>query len=137
MPFCGRLPKVKGEYRMAAIAIDRDDHNILYAGTLCYGVYKSIDGGKNWKAVLPKLHCRTVAVGQETGHVYAGGGAHWWGKTNPGIWRSADKGETWRPLDVESLGNKQVTVIAPDPHRPARLYVGTGGTGLFVGEPRP
>jgi hypothetical protein len=58
---------------------------------------------------------------------YAGfGGAH--------VWRSADGGVTWQPLDGEGtamLPDLPAHALAVDPARPSRLYLGTD-LGIFV-----
>ncbi|CAN5812925.1 hypothetical protein BH24ACT5_BH24ACT5_05400 [soil metagenome] len=55
-----------------------------------------------------------------------------------GLWQSDDLGRHWTlvsryPLDLANL----VNVIAADPTRPGRIYVGFRGSGLVVGDPVP
>lgn len=54
------------------------------------------------------------------------------GPVEDGLYRSSDRGETWRYLSAEtSLLPVLPTVIAPDPTVPNVLYVGMGGAGLY------
>ena len=49
-----------------------------------------------------------------------------------GILVSRDGGETWAVAN-EGLSNLCIVAITLDPTDPNRVYVGTGGNGLFVG----
>ena len=43
-----------------AIAIDPDDTDVIYAGTRWGGVYKSINGGKDWKEINEGLKDNSI-----------------------------------------------------------------------------
>lgn len=97
------------------------------------GVYKSIDGGKNWK--------QTLFVNENTGAadlsldesnpriLYAGMWDHqrtpWQvrsGGDGSGIWKSMDGGETWKKLE-KGLPNKMGKIAVDiSPANPQRIY---------------
>ena len=52
-----------------------------------------------------------------------------------GVMRSRDGGRTWESLNTPELTCRKIASLTVDPHRPARLYAGTGGNGVFVLEP--
>jgi hypothetical protein len=54
-----------------------------------------------------------------------------------GVHVSTDYGRTWRPLPATGLSNLRVGPLVVDPVNPQRLYVGTGGNGLFCWGPAP
>lgn len=52
-----------------------------------------------------------------------------------GIWRSADLGRSWARIDDDRhRWGGRYRVISGDPRRAGRVYVGTDGRGLFVGD---
>jgi hypothetical protein len=53
-----------------------------------------------------------------------------------GIWRSTDRGASWRRIDdAAHRWGGRYRVVAGDPRRAGRVYVGTDGRGLFYGDP--
>jgi photosystem II stability/assembly factor-like uncharacterized protein len=91
------------------------------------GVFKSEEGGKNWKAVntgLPITRVRALTfhpAQSKTLFVEAGGN----------IFKSMDGGETWNPMKT-GLIEVGVKALVIDPVTPNRLYVGTEGNGVFI-----
>ncbi|OIQ40605.1 MAG: glycosyl hydrolase [Bacteroidetes bacterium MedPE-SWsnd-G1] len=102
---------------VSRIAIDPNDHNIVYAAVMgnIYketeerGVYKSIDGGKTWKKTLFSnnlagvvdlqldptnsriLYASTWRI-QRTPYSLSSGGE------GSALWKSTDNGETWKEI---------------------------------------
>jgi photosystem II stability/assembly factor-like uncharacterized protein len=107
--------------RAYSIAIDPMQTDILYLGT-DYDLYKSTDGGKNWK----QLHVRPVQVvildPTDPSTVYAG--------TCKWIYKSTDGGKTW---SIKRTGMKYTDVysLAIDPERPNVIYAGTYEGGMY------
>jgi photosystem II stability/assembly factor-like uncharacterized protein len=120
-----------------AIAVDPHDPDVCYAAALGHlwgpneerGVYKTVDGGKTWKAVLridadtgacdvhldPKSSSTVYAamyMRRRTAYSYASGGPQ------GGIYRSDDAGATWKKLTAglpAQTGRIGLDVFAGDP----------------------
>ena len=103
--------------------------------TLPGGVYRSDDGGVTWRRVLDDNFVQGLAVDPRDPDVaYAGLTDHPYHdeSTGDGILMTRDGGSTWTSLNGRGLTCKQVNAIAIDPRDPRRLYLGTGGNGVFV-----
>jgi photosystem II stability/assembly factor-like uncharacterized protein len=143
---------------IGALAVADSDHNRLYAGTgeacirgnITYGdgVYKSVDGGKNWTLVgLPDsrqigaliVHPSNpnIAYVAALGHVYAP-------SAERGIYRTTDGGATWQKVLFVNDKTGGIDVVF-DPQNPNTLFAamwevnrtpwslssGGPGSGLF------
>ena len=105
---------LKDTQHISRIRIDPNDHNILYVSALGHafgpnkerGIFKSVDGGKNWKKVLyksPNTGGIDLSINPKNSRVIFA--AMWQAKREPwtftsggpesGIWKSVDRGETW------------------------------------------
>ena len=88
----------------------------------------SRDGDQGWRIFISGL----VADPTTPGLLYASCTEHGYVQSSGrGVFRSTDHGATWRPLTLAGLANPAVGTLTIDPVNPARLYVGTGGNGLF------
>src|SRR5919204_6453118 len=76
------------------LAVDPTDPDTVYAGLRDGGVRRTIDGGGSWDDCgVPEPHVFSVAVSAVDGAVYAG--------TEPSrVFRSDDRGRSWRALDA-------------------------------------
>lgn len=54
-----------------------------------------------------------------------------------GVFRSTDEGATWVRINDAQTGFGTMNVITGDPKRFGRVYLGTNGRGVLVGDPRP
>jgi photosystem II stability/assembly factor-like uncharacterized protein len=109
-----------------ALAIDPATPTTLYAGTSA-GVFKSTDGGENWRTVnngLANVDVRALAIDSVTPTtLYAGT----WGG---GVFKSTDGGENWNAFNM-GLVNLHVFALAIDPVTPTTIYAGTD-IGVFA-----
>jgi hypothetical protein len=120
------------------LAIDPADPDTVFAGLREGGVRRSIDGGRSWiDCELPEPAVFSLAVSAADGAVYAG--------TEPSrLFRSGDKGESWRELkallELPSRPHwsfpprpetSHVRWIAPSPHDADLLLVGIELGGLM------
>ena len=124
------------------IIIDPSDANIIYVGAMGdpftenehRGLYKSVDGGKNWKRILfsnnssgiadlvmdpinPKKLFAALYQHKRTPYSFVSGG------TGSGLFLSLDSGETWSKIGVNQglpqgdLGRIGVAIAQSNPNR--------------------
>jgi photosystem II stability/assembly factor-like uncharacterized protein len=143
---------------IGSIAVSASDHNIIFAGTgeacirgnISYGngVYKTLDGGKNWKNVglRDTRHIGAVIVDPRNPNiVFVAALGHAYGQNEErGIFRSTDGGATWQKvlykddktggIDVVFDPNNSNTLFASlwETYRtPWSLSSGGPGSGLY------
>ena len=103
------------------------------------GVFRGDDGGTVWQQVYTNRYCEAVAIDpRHPDRVYVSLHDHPYHdrSTGGGVIASADGGVSWLSLTNETLTCKGVTCIAADPQTPDRLWLGTGGNAVFVGDVR-
>lgn len=79
-------------------------------------------GGAGWRSLGPGNiggRTRSIVVHPQNRNIL------WAGSVGGGIWRTANAGTTWQPVD-DFMANLAVTSIVIDPTNPDRLYAGTG-----------
>lgn len=90
---------------VSSVLIDPDDPGILYVGGRA-GVLKSTDGGATWQVRntgLESLNIRTLALGPGDPYtLYAG-------TNGSGLYRSADKAESWKRLPLTPREGSKAT----------------------------
>ncbi|WP_250433740.1 VPS10 domain-containing protein [Hanstruepera flava] len=138
------------------IAIDQTNHNVVYAGVLgnIYkptqerGVYKSEDGGKTWRKTLfvnehagvvdllvdptnPRILYASTWRVQRTPYSLSSGGE------GSALWKSTDKGETWKEISAnkgfptDTLGIIGVTVSPVNNQRVWAMVENKDKGGLY------
>ena len=120
------------------LAVDPRDADTLYAGLRAHGVRRTRDAGRSWvECVLPEPGVFSLAVSVADGAVYAG--------TEPSrLFRSDDRGDSWRELEAllelpsratwsfpPRPWTSHVRWIAPSPHDAGLLLVGIELGGLM------
>jgi len=110
----GKYPALSG--RVAAIAIDPINPNIIYIGTAIGGVWKSIDSGHTWS---PKTDYQmNLAIGAiaidpfDTSRIFAGTGGY--DMTGNGILLSEDGGNKWLELATDIFERVSISRIIFD-----------------------
>lgn len=110
-----------------SLAADPTAQNILYAGTVGAGVFKSTNGG-GWAAAstgFPYTNTQVMALAVDPTSpltVYAG--------TSRGMFKSTDGGALWAAA-MNGLPNTTVTKLAMDPVDPLTLYAGLSSGGVY------
>jgi photosystem II stability/assembly factor-like uncharacterized protein len=120
------------------LAVDPRNPDTVYAGLRTRGVRRTEDGGRTWaESPLPEPGVFSLAVSLADGAVYAG--------TEPSrLFRSDDRGESWRELDAllelpsrptwsfpPRPHTSHVRWIAPSPHDADLILVGIELGGLM------
>jgi len=130
-------------YYTGGLALDPENPDMAYAALYGEGIYRTDDGGKSWKRISPPYitNAGTMDTDPRDGTIYVvsvpeAGEEDIKGFVY-GIYRSSDKGNTWKAIDNDellriSLKIKDITV---DPHHRGRIYLSTMGNGIIVGEP--
>jgi photosystem II stability/assembly factor-like uncharacterized protein len=118
--------------RINTIAVHPSDPNIIYIGYSHGGVWKSEDGGQNWKSVFDDQSFLSIGdITFDPGHpsvVYVGTGdpnISGYPFIGDGLWRSVDGGETWEHLGLEA--QRIVSKIIVHPMLASRIFVATMG----------
>lgn len=129
---------------VGALAIDFKDPNVIYCGTgeadlsadsyPGVGIYKSVDGGKNWNLIADS---KTAGVPARVGaiavdpfdsiHIFVGGVGHNYpGESHlnglAGLFESKDSGGTWRRLDFISSLEYRCHAIVFHPTKEKTVY---------------
>ena len=123
---------------VGALAMDPDDHQILYAGTgegnfsldsyYGVGVFKTTNGGSTWTLTgqaqfLRTRFCRIVVTPGTPKLIFAA--------TIFGLFRSTDAGANWNKITAGLPGNAAATDVRFDPVTPTTVYVAFQGQGIF------
>lgn len=132
--------------RSRALLIDRDSSNILYAGSVSGGLYRSRTGGSSWKPVSPEgSNLAVVSICQAAnGDIYYGTGEYQFigysgngASSTPafvggGVYKSTDNGRTFSVLPstvpngvTTSADWSAVGDMVADPTDPNVIYAAT------------
>lgn len=119
---------------IGAVAIQQSNPSVIWVGTGegnprnslngGFGVYKSLDGGKNWKSMgLEKTrHIHRIKIDpMDPNTVYVGAiGSPWGEHAERGVYKTTDGGETWEKILF--VNNKTgVADLVMDPTNPNKL----------------
>jgi len=118
--------------RSAAVCGDLKQKNVFYTGATGGGVWKTIDGGSNWKNISDKYFggsIGAVAVAPSDATIlYVGEGENTLrGNVSEGfgIWRSDDGGRSWRNLGLNDT--RHIIRIIIHPKNPDIVWVAAVG----------
>jgi photosystem II stability/assembly factor-like uncharacterized protein len=104
------------------IAIDPDNHQVLYIGTY-EGIYKSTDGGENWNwsgEGMGDVSTGSIIISPfESKTLYAS-------SVSNGVYVSNDNGNSWREAGLKEYN---IRTLAMSPNNKNIIYA--GGTGIF------
>ena len=121
---------------IGAVAIQQSNPSVIWVGTGegnprnslngGYGIYKSLDGGKTWKAMgLQKTrHIHRVIIDPTNPDVvYVGAiGSPWGEHPERGVYKTTDGGETWNQI-LFANNKTGVADMVMDPSNPNKLIV--------------
>ena len=124
-----------GSYSIGALAMDPNNHNVIWVGTgennnqrsVSYGdgVYKSVDGGASFKKVGldNSEHIGMIKIDPRNSNVVyvAATGPLWSAGGDRGLYKTTNGGETWDKV-LEISEHTGVNEIHFDPRNPNVLY---------------
>jgi len=123
-----------GNRAIAVVGVPGDD-KVIYAGAASGGIWKSTNGGRNWRAIFDDTDVASVGslaiARSDTNVVWAGTGetfvirpalAH-----GNGIYKSTDAGESWQHMGLDATGRIGRVVI--DPRNPDVVFACAEGHG--------
>lgn len=125
----------EGSYSIGCVSIDPNNSNVIWVGTgennsqrsvsWGDGVYKSVDGGKNWKNMGLKKseHIGKIIIDPNNSNVVyvAAQGPLWGSGGDRGLYKTIDGGQSWKKV-LEISENTGVSDIAIDPRNTEVLY---------------
>ena len=141
--------------QIATIRVHPTDPDIAYVASIGNpftanrerGVYRTTDGGKNWKQVLfVSDTCGAADVEMQPGNPQVLFASMWHGQRKPwtiisgsdkegGIYKSTDGGDTWNKLagglPNQIFGRSNVSISAGDPKRIYALIEAKPGSGVW------
>lgn len=107
--------------RLIAVAGIPSNPLIYYVGAASGGIWKTTDGGLNWKPIFddkPVHAIGALAVAPSDSEVIYAGTGESFIRSNVsignGVWKSMDGGATWEHLGLENTGRISRIVIDPD-----------------------
>lgn len=118
--------------RSTAVAGDLNQKNVFYFGNTGGGLWKTIDGGSNWKNITDKyfggsIGCVSVAPSDPT-VLYVGEGENSLrGNVSEGfgLWRTDDGGRSWRNVGLKD--SRHIIRIIIHPKNPDIVWVAAIG----------
>jgi photosystem II stability/assembly factor-like uncharacterized protein len=100
------------------------------------GLWRSADGGASFHQATVVERAYQVGFGKPaSGKSYAA--AYMWGRVDgvDGIFQSDDGGKNWQRINDDRHQFGAINDITGDPRAFGRVYLGTSGRGVIVGEP--
>ncbi len=117
--------------RISAIDGVAKDPSIVYVGSASGGVWKTTNGGTNFKSVFDKYTQSIGAVAVDQAHpetVWVGTGESWVRNSvsvGTGVYKTTDGGENWQFVGLED--SERVGQIVIDPKNSDTVYVAATG----------
>jgi len=107
--------------RISAVAGIPGDASTYYAGAASGGVWKSTDGGNNWKPIFDKEPAAAIGAlavaPSDPSTVWAGTGEAWVIRDSDvggdGIYKSTDAGKTWTNMGLHEAGRIGRVIVHP------------------------
>lgn len=124
------MPGVEGDIWIAAAGDNKNSTSV-------FGLWHSVDSGATFKRLEQVQEAATIgfgkaAPGKKTMALYSYASI----QNQFGIYRSDDNGRSWVRIndDQHQFGSANVTITG-DPRVYGRVYVGTNGLGIVIGDP--
>jgi photosystem II stability/assembly factor-like uncharacterized protein len=129
--------------RLRGLVVHPNNPNILYAGSVAGGVWKSTNAGASWVPTMNDLITLNIsALAMKPGDpntLYAGTGEglmYFDNLPGRGILKTSDGGSTWRRMHIaQGLNSPFITALAVSPANPNVVYASGRKALPFVGWP--
>jgi hypothetical protein len=124
--------------RTRALVVNSSNPNVMYAGGVAGGVWKTTNAGMSWSAIadlLPSIAVNSLVIDpSDVNVIYAGTGEGYFNEDSvrgAGIFKSTDAGASWSHLTSTNTPDLYyVNDIVVSPNNNQRIYAGTG-TGVW------
>ena len=134
--------KIKGErtdnpsFKVFSLVVDPKNPDIIYAGTLTRGIYKTENGGRTWGRInkgitlsgRQPIFYDIVVDPKDDNNVYCGGKTMDYGK----IYKSTNGGGEWREVFSESQKDLVVTSLAISFSNPKIIIAGSQAGSVYA-----
>ncbi len=98
-----------------------NENNILFAGVWWAGVYRSYDGGENWKWISADFAIPSVlSLTSKPGYIFAG-------TAGDGVYVSTDEGDSWAQTGLADAGWITAMVVGSS----GEIYAGNTGGEIY------
>jgi photosystem II stability/assembly factor-like uncharacterized protein len=118
--------------RMTDIAVHPENNNIIYVGAAGGGVWKSQNGGVNFKPVFDKYNssigCIAIDPKRPDEIIWVGTGETWTRNSvsiGDGLYKSTDGGNNWKKMGFDD--SERISSIVIHPEHPDTVYVAVLG----------
>jgi photosystem II stability/assembly factor-like uncharacterized protein len=116
--------------RTRGLAVDPSNGNVIYAGSVSGGVWKTTNGGASWTPLMDsEINLNVSALVMKPGNpntLYAGTGEGFLNADalpGRGVFKTTDGGQTWTRLHVANgLNTSFITELAISPANPSVVY---------------
>ncbi|MCE1166351.1 MAG: T9SS type A sorting domain-containing protein [Bacteroidetes bacterium] len=113
--------------RIYTLAINPQNQNIMYLGSLDSGVYKTTNGGTVWAPcnsgmTYGKVQC--LAVSPSNPNIIFAGTDSLGGWTTSGVYKSTDAGASWTLVSADIYDTKGIQAIVVHPTNPNIVWCG-------------
>lgn len=132
--------------RVRAIAIYKNNPNIVFVGSVSGGLFKSTDGGNTWQTLNAfnqnlavssicitgngRVYVSTGLISATSSTIYTQG-IFRESFVGDGIFYSDDLGDTWQELTVTQLAsNPPITKLEADPINPDKIWISGQGANI-------
>ena len=104
------------------IAINPQENNIIYIGTIQNGVYKSTDAGESWMHLEISSNLQSTTMRKIVIHPFAPDTVY--ATTAGGIFKSIDAGLSWVNISPPGRENQEFRAVVLDPQHPYIIITG-------------